>query len=103
MDAKVVYDSQLRLSSERRQPNNGNRGVRVREDLTYGQRRGTFFRDMLASREGNLDASQRLQQHSRELEKEIGPARAQFDLNSTDATGGHLVAPLYLQEEFTTL
>jgi len=58
---------------------------------------------MLASREGNLDASQRLQQHTRELEKEIGPARAQFDLNSTDATGGHLVAPLYLQEEFTTL
>jgi hypothetical protein len=31
------------------------------------------------------------------------PREAQFDLNSTDATGGYLVAPLWLNEEFVTL
>jgi len=95
--AKVDFDVAESLSAAR-----SRRGrIRVREDLTYSQHRGTFFRDMLASREGNLDASQRLQQHSREIAKEMGPTR--FDLNSTDATGGQLVAPLYLQQEFIDL
>ena len=92
--AKVHYDAGVRVHENARL---GRTRV-VREDLTYTPRKQGFFRDMVASREGNLDAAQRLQQDTRELEKEMG--RTRFDLNSTDATGGQLVAPLYLHEEF---
>jgi HK97 family phage major capsid protein len=43
-------------------------------------------------------AGERLEAHQRQMAE-----RAEFDLNSTDATGGQLVAPVYLQEEFVTL
>lgn len=49
----------------------------------------------------NRGAEERLQRHSQEMVVDgRGSERA---LNSTDAEGGYLVAPLYLQEEFVTL
>lgn len=73
------------------------------EPLTY-RKFGphSLFRDMMRARsnDGDQDAQERLSRHRREMEIE---RQAKFDLNSTDATGGQLVAPLYLQEEFIDL
>jgi HK97 family phage major capsid protein len=84
-----------------------------REPLTY-QRNGahSLFTDLFhvtANPGIHADATQRLARHQKEMAFERGvkngaiPQDAQFDLSSTDAAGGYLVAPLYLQEEFVTL
>jgi HK97 family phage major capsid protein len=74
-----------------------------RTDVTY-HRRGPngFFRDIRDSGRGDFQASKRLDEHKNEMLR-ANPAGAKFDLNSTDATGGYLVPPLWLQEEFVTL
>lgn len=72
------------------------------EPLTYTQHgQHSIFTD-LARRELHHDqaASERLARHQREMQVE----RAEkFDLSSTDAAGGYLVAPLWLQDEFVDL
>lgn len=72
------------------------------EPLTY-TRFGEhgFFRD-LYRRDIAHDpaASERLSRHVREMEVE---RRAKFDLSSTDAAGGYLVAPLWLNEQFVDI
>ena len=72
------------------------------EPLTYSRfSPNGFFRD-LYRRDFAHDqaAADRLSRHVREMEVE---QRAKFDLNSTDANGGYLVAPLWLQEQFVDL
>lgn len=77
--------------------------VRVsKEPLTY--RRGgehSFFTD-LARRDIHHDmaAAERLARHMKEVQVERA---AKFDLNSTDGSGGYLVAPIYLQDEFADM
>ncbi len=95
-------------ADEERTPENdpvrGNGRARVTgEPLTY-QRGGpnSLFRDLLLADKGNLAASERLQRHSREM-VEHGQRVEQRDLSSTDAAGGYLVPPLWLQEEFVSL
>jgi HK97 family phage major capsid protein len=64
------------------------------------QREGrSIFRD-LYNRDVKHDsaAGERIASHGRQMAD-----RAEFDLNSTDATGGYLVAPLYLQDEYISL
>ena len=82
-----------------------------REPLTY-RKNGEhgFFNDLYRfSIHHDPGAAERLQRHAREMAFERAmkagdlPSDAKFDLNSTDATGGQLVAPLYLQEQFITL
>lgn len=64
-----------------------------REESTYRPDQGaSFFRDMFAQ-QSDAAAQARLHRHLQETR----------DLNSTDANGGHLVAPLYLQNEFIDL
>lgn len=67
------------------------------EEMTY-RKHGEFslFRD-LYHRDVKHDpaAAERLTRHVDEMK-----AEGAFDLSSTDAEGGYLVAPLYLQEEF---
>lgn len=67
------------------------------EPLTYtkqASREGrSIFRDMLKAGMGDHQAAERLERHKREM----------YDLSSTDAAGGQLVAPLHLQEEFVDL
>jgi HK97 family phage major capsid protein len=73
-----------------------------REPLTY-RKHGphSLFQDMMRAERYNDDqAQERLNRHRREVEVE---RQVKFDLNSTDATGGQLVAPLYLQDEFVDL
>jgi len=67
------------------------------EPMTYTRESGhSIFRDMYRSAvSGDLSAQERLSRHGREMAD-----RSKFDLSSTDAAGGYLVAPLYLQEEF---
>jgi HK97 family phage major capsid protein len=76
----------------------GTGAVRVtKEELTYRQHgEYSVFRD-LYNRDVKHDqaAAERLSRHMTEME-----AEGKFDLSSTDAAGGYLVAPLYLQEEF---
>lgn len=71
----------------------------VGEPLTY-ELHGphSFFRDMYA-RDFKHDpaAEARLQRHMKELEVE---GKLKFDLSSTDAAGGYLVSPVYLNDEF---
>jgi HK97 family phage major capsid protein len=69
------------------------------EPLTYRKHGpNSIFHDLYrAEQRSDTAAAERLSRHAREMELERG---AQFDLSSTDAAGGHLVAPLYLQEEF---
>lgn len=75
----------------------------------------SIFADMMGAYMGELGAIQRLDAHKREMRVERpeaferatqwhrGRAAAQFDLSSTDAAGGFLVAPLHLQEAFIGL
>lgn len=81
------------------------------EPHTY-RRNGEFsvFTDLYrVSKSGDPQAAERLGRHAREMAFERAvkngdiPREAQFDLNSTDATGGYLVAPLWLQEQFVDL
>ncbi len=77
------------------------------EPLTYERSNShirSFFRD-LARRDlrHDAEAEERLTRHMTEMEAEGKAGRAAFDLSSTDAAGGYLVAPLYLQEEFVDL
>lgn len=69
----------------------------AKAELTY-RKHGEFslFRD-LYHRDVKHDsaAAERLSRHMEEME-----AEGKFDLSSTDAAGGYLVAPLYLQDEF---
>jgi HK97 family phage major capsid protein len=82
-----------------------------KEPLTY-RRNGehSIFTDLYrVARSGDPLSAARLDRHNREMQFERAikngdiPREAQFDLNSTDATGGYLVAPLWLNEEFVTL
>jgi HK97 family phage major capsid protein len=83
------------------------------EPLTYRRNSAhSMFTDLyrVTAQPGmHSDAAERLARHAKEMAFERGiktgdiPKGAQFDLNSTDATGGYLVAPLYLQEQFVTL
>jgi HK97 family phage major capsid protein len=64
------------------------------------QREGrSIFRD-LYNRDVKHDsaAGERIASHGRQMAD-----RAEFDLSSTDAAGGYLVAPLYLQDEYISL
>lgn len=82
-----------------------------REPLTYRQNGPhSFFTDLhRATKFSDPGAADRLNRHNREMafEQQVKagdiPRDAQFDLNSTDATGGYLVPPLWLQEQFVTL
>ena len=74
------------------------------EPLTY-QRHGqhSFFTDLIRRDIGHdTGAAERLSRHQREMEVER-TNDASYALNSTDTTGGYLVAPLYLQQEFVDL
>jgi HK97 family phage major capsid protein len=86
--------------------------VRVgREPLTYRKNGpNSLFTDLYrVSKFSDPQAAERLARHGREMAFERGvktgdlPADAKFDLNSTDATGGYLIAPLWLQDQFVTL
>lgn len=78
-----------------------------KEPLTYEERSDrSFFRDAMRRALGDNGAAQRLDKHMQEMRKEGrdgNPDRLERDLNSTDATGGYLVAPIYLQDEFVEL
>lgn len=95
-------------------------GVKVlSEPKTYGRRsRHSFFSDIYKStRDGDVEAAQRLGRHVEEekLEVEARFARAEEqlkaagfevearDLTRVDGAGGGFVPPLYLVDEFTTL
>lgn len=77
-----------------------------KEPLTY-QQHGPYsiFSDLYRSQYAHDSAAaERLSRHQREMQLEGKlKAGAAYDLNSTDATGGYLVPPLWLQEEFVTL
>lgn len=82
-----------------------------KEPLTY-RRNGqhSIFTDMYrVSKTGDVQSAERLSRHMREMAFERGlkagdiPADAKFDLSSTDAAGGYLVAPLWLNDEFVNL
>jgi HK97 family phage major capsid protein len=78
----------------------------VRERFTYERHVGSFFHDVVAAEHGNADASQRLWRHAKEmtaLRKDSAVSASERALTSTDAAGGYLVPPLYLQEEFVNL
>lgn len=77
-----------------------------KEPLTYQQNGShSIFRDLFRSEFAHDSAaSERLARHQREMAVESKvKAGAAYDLNSTDATGGYLVPPLWLQDEFVTL
>jgi len=104
-----VLDADKLLNGPNGQPGT----VRVTgEPLTY-RRNGqhSIFSDLYAVSKGTNPgaAMERLARHSREMEfhRQVNagdiPRDAQFDLSSTDAAGGYLVAPLYLQEQFVDL
>jgi HK97 family phage major capsid protein len=79
--------------------------VRIsREPLTYElhNQEGriserSFFRDMLAARNGDIGAMERLSRHNREM---VVEKRA---LNETAGTGGDFVAPIYLMNDWIKL
>jgi HK97 family phage major capsid protein len=74
--------------------------VRVKsEPLTYSQMSPHgFFRDLARSTFSNdTDAAERIARHKREMAVE------RYDLNSTDASGGYLVPPAWLNEQFVDL
>jgi HK97 family phage major capsid protein len=83
---------------------NGRASVSVSsEPLTYDRNNGnSLFRDLVYSGRGDLQAARRLDRHKREMEIER-PQASEFALSSTDAAGGYLVPPLWLQEEFVAL
>ena len=109
LDQRAI-DADKRLNGSTDRPSNVQVG---KEPLTYRRNSAhSMFTDLyrVTAQPGmHGDAAERLSRHSREMAFERGlktgdlPADAQFDLNSTDATGGQLVAPLYLQEQFVTL
>lgn len=82
-----------------------------KEPLTY-RRNGphSIFTDLYRVHlNADPAAAERLSRHNKEMafEKALKageiPSDAQFDLNSTDTTGGYLVAPLWLNEQFVDL
>jgi len=77
----------------------------VNEPLTYQAGNGrSIFRDMFrAEYSHDRDAAARLQSHIEEMRVERPGNRTSYDLSSTDAAGGYLVAPAYLQDEFVAL
>jgi HK97 family phage major capsid protein len=74
--------------------------VRVNsEPLTYDRGSGqSFFGDLLASRQGDRDAADRLGEHRRQMDSEL--ASDEFALSSADTAGGDFVPPLHLFEEW---
>lgn len=109
LDQRAI-DADKRLNG----PSPDRADVRVgREPLTYRQNGpNSVFTDLfrVTTQPGmHMDAQERLSRHQREMAFERGlktgdlPADAKFDLSSTDAAGGYLVPPLWLQEEFVTL
>ena len=72
----------------------------VAEPLTYeSQAPNSIFRDLVSAQKGDSGAAGRLERHMSEMRVE----QRTSSLDSTDANGGYLVPPLYLQEEFITL
>lgn len=104
-------------------PEAGSAARVIREPLTYQPGSHSVFRDILMAERGNLDAIQRLDKHTDEMRTErvklvterlramgtvdepqhearrIDRLAEQRDLSSTDAAGGYLVAPAYLQND----
>lgn len=79
-----------------------------REPLTYRKHgEHSMFSDLYRVKaSGDPGAAERLSRHGREVQIEKGIKAGEseeFALNSTDATGGYLVPPMWLQEEFVTL
>lgn len=73
----------------------------VAEPLTYeADAPHSIFRDLVAAQKGNGAASQRLERHMTEMRVEN---RTSSLVGGTDADGGYLVAPVYLQDEFVAL
>jgi HK97 family phage major capsid protein len=101
LDRKVV-DAGKRLDGTPA----GSVDARVKsEPLTYRQHGpNSIFSDLVRSQFGNdRAAAERLSRHTQEMvaEQRIKAGEA-YDLSSTDAAGGYLVAPLYLQNEFVS-
>ena len=101
--ARQQFELQERATDARKhldEPAPASAGVSVkREPLTYSQHSPHgFFRDLYRrDTQHDPEASERLSRHIREMQVE---REAKFDLNSTDANGGYLVPPLWLQNEF---
>lgn len=74
------------------------------EPVTYakGNHERSIFRDMVRARGGDHAASERLARHTTEMAA-TRAGTEQFALSSTDAAGGFLVPPGYLQTEFAAL
>lgn len=73
----------------------------VSEPLTYERHApNSIFRDMVSSQKGDNSASQRLERHMAEMRVE---SRTSSLVAGTDADGGYLVAPLWLNEQLVTL
>lgn len=79
----------------------GSPAVHTRDHETYkkGGRR-SWFQDMKAA---NVDRSSEARKRMSEFAKFEAEKDEERALNSTDGTGGYLVAPLYLQNEFVEL
>lgn len=97
-------DAQRRLDTPVEQSSD----ARVKsEPLTY-RRNGehSMFTDLYrVSKFSDQAAAQRLERHAKEMvvERQLKAGEAAYDLSSTDAAGGYLVAPLWLNDQFITL
>jgi HK97 family phage major capsid protein len=113
--ARKMFELERRaLDADKRLDNPQTPTVKVgHEPLTYREHgQHSMFTDLFrcTSQPGmHPEAAERLSRHAKEMKFERAvkagdiPREAQFDLSSTDAAGGYLVAPLWLQEEFVTL
>ena len=73
----------------------------VSESLTYERNApNSIFRDLVSAQKGDIAASGRLERHMTEMRVEN---RTSSLVSGTDADGGYLVPPVYLQDEFVTL
>jgi len=73
----------------------------VSEPLTYERNApNSIFRDLVSAQKGDVAASGRLERHMTEMRVE---SRVSSLVSGTDADGGYLVPPVYLQDEFVTL
>lgn len=98
---KTVADARAALPADA----GGDDGGTVRvgdEPLTYAKGNGqSIFRDMLrVEKTGDPQAAARLARHMDEMRVE---QPEKFDLSSTDAAGGQLIAPVFLQDMFVDL
>lgn len=73
----------------------------VSEPLTYEREAPhSIFRDLVSAQKGDVSASGRLERHMTEMRVEN---RTSSLVAGTDADGGYLVPPVWLQNEFVTL